>query len=123
MTIDMAATAKKGAAKHSADYRGRKKAEAERLGVEEVKTLMPSGIRTQLAEAMEAHGYTQVQELWQDMQLSWIAADPEERARRLKRPDAPAFRISPKLARQFERDSQRELRSNPGDEIIAPSLR
>ena len=112
---------KTGAAKHSKDYRGRKKAEAERLGIEEVKTLMPAGIKRQLAEAMEAHGYTQVQELWQDMQLSWIAADPEERARRLKRPDAPAFCISPKLARQFEATSLAELRREPGDEIRRPS--
>ncbi|MHA6195561.1 hypothetical protein ACX3YG_14445 [Pseudomonas wadenswilerensis] len=99
---------KTGAAKHSKDYRGRKKAEAERLGIEEVKTLMPAGIKAQLAEAMVAHGYTQVQELWQDMQLSWIAADHEERARRLKRPDAPAFKISAKLARHYERVAMAE---------------
>jgi len=53
----------------------------------------------------------------QDMALSWIAQDPEERARRLERPDARAFYISPKLARQFEDASLAELRRDLGDEI------
>lgn len=52
---------------------------------------MPAGIRKQLAAEVKAHGYSQVQELWQDLALSWIAQDAEERARRLRKPDAPAF--------------------------------
>ncbi|WP_377706261.1 hypothetical protein ACFMKY_18090 [Pseudomonas protegens] len=108
---------KTGAAKHSADYRDRKKAEADRLGIEKMHFDMPAGIRKQLAADMEAHGYSQMQELWQDLALSWIAQSPDERARRLQKPDAPAFRISQKLASRFEDASKAELRRDPGDSL------
>jgi hypothetical protein len=111
---------KTGAAKHSADYRDRKKKKAEKLGIEGVTITMPAGIKKALAAEIKRHGYKQVQELWQDLALSWIAQEPEERARRLERPDAPAFYISPKLARQFEQASMAELRRDPGDEIVRP---
>lgn len=111
---------KTGAAKHSADYREREKKKAEKLGIEKVFFNMPEGIKAAMAEEIERHGYEQVQELWQDLALSWVAQDPEERARRLERPDAPAFYISPKLARQFEAASIAELKRLPGDEVIDP---
>lgn len=112
---------KTGAAKHSADYRERQRLEAERLGIEEVVIKMPSGIKKLLAAEVKVHGYDQVQALWQDMALSWAAADQEERARRLQRPDAPAFEISPKLARQFDEASAADVIRDPGDELILPS--
>lgn len=113
---------KTGAAKHSANYRDRKKAEAERLGIEKVFFNMPAGIKKAMAAEVEAHGYEQVQELWQDLALSWISQGPEERARRLERPDAPAFYISPKLSRQFNEASLAELKRMPGDEVISPEF-
>lgn len=112
---------KTGVAKHSADYRARQKAQARKLGIEKVFFNMPEGIKAAMATEMERHGYEQVQELWQDLALSWIAQDHEERARRLERPDAPAFCISPKLARQFEAASIAELRRDPGDEVSPPT--
>ncbi|MBK5002664.1 hypothetical protein IAE37_004940 [Pseudomonas sp. S31] len=111
---------KTGAAKHSADYRAREKAKAEKLGIEDITITMPGGIKKALTAELKRHGYKQVQELWQDLALSWIAQDPEERARRLERPGAPAFYISPKLARQFEAASRADLRRDPGDEISYP---
>lgn len=111
---------KTGVAKHSADYRARQKAQAKKLGIEKVFFNMPEGIKAAMAAEIERHGYEQVQELWQDLALSWIAQDPEERARRLERPDAPAFYISPKLARQFEAASMAELKRDPGCEVIDP---
>lgn len=111
---------KTGAAKHSADYRDRLKKEAAKLGIEKVFFNMPEGIKAAMAAEIERHGYDQVQELWQDLALSWIAQDPEERARRLERPDAPAFYISLKLASQFEAASMAELKRDPGYEIITP---
>jgi len=112
---------KTGAAKHSADYRARQEAQAKKLGIEKLFFNMPAGIKSAMAAEIEHHGYDQVQELWQDLALSWIAQDPEERARRLERADAPAFYISPKLARQFEEASRAELKRNPGDEVENPS--
>ena len=111
---------KTGGAKHSADYRERQKLEAEKLGIEKVFFSMPEGIKTAMAAEIKRLGYRQVQELWQDMALSWIAQEPEERVRRLERPDAPAFYISPKLARKFEVASRAELRRDPGDEVLLP---
>ncbi|MEE1922651.1 hypothetical protein V0R50_10385 [Pseudomonas sp. 148P] len=107
-------------AEYSRRAREKKKAEDARLGVEQVVIEMPAGIKWLLAAEVKRHGYDQVQALWQDLALSWAAADPEERARRLQRPDAPAFEISPKLARQFELASEAELKRDPGCEIIPP---
>ena len=109
---------KTAASRHSADYRAREKEKAKKLGIEKVYFNMPEGIKAAMAAEIKRHGYDQVQELWQDLALSWIAQDPEERARRLERPDAPAFYISPKLARQFEAASIAELRRDPGDEVM-----
>lgn len=111
---------KTGAAKHSANYRARQDAQAKKLGIEKVFFNMPEGIKAAMATEIERHGYEQVQELWQDLALSWVAQDPEERARRLERPDAPAFYISPKLARQFNEASMAALRRDPGDETSYP---
>lgn len=113
---------KTGAAKHSADYRERKKAEAERFGIETLPVEMAAGTRAGMAEAMKAHGYSQLQELLQDLHRSFLSASPEEQARRLQQPDAPAFEISPKLAHQFDKASRAELKREPGDEIINPEV-
>jgi hypothetical protein len=107
---------KTGAAKHSADYRDRKKAEAERLGIEILPVESAAGTRSEMAKAMKAHGYTQLQELLQDLHRAFIAVDHREQARRLKKPDAPAFKISPKLARRFEAANRAEPKRNPCSE-------
>lgn len=106
---------KTGAAKHSADYRQRKKVEALSLGIEKLFFNMPAGAKRAIAGELSRLGYSQEQELWQDLALSWAAQDPEERARRLEKPDAPAFYISPKLARQFEAASIAELKRIPSE--------
>lgn len=114
------AVQKTGAAKHSKDYRDRQKEEMARLGIERIPVDVPKGTRGRLTLVMRAHRYSQLQELLQDLQLAFLAADPEEQARRLKQPDAPAFYVSPKLARQFAEASMAELKRNPGDEVLDP---
>ncbi|WP_258197143.1 hypothetical protein [Pseudomonas plecoglossicida] len=96
------------------------KKQAATLGIEKVFFNMPAGIKAALTAEVERHGYDQVQELWQDLALSWAAADPEERARRLHRPDTAAFTISRELSRKFDEAVPAELRLEPGDEIIKP---
>ncbi|WP_191832584.1 nucleoid-associated protein [Pseudomonas fluorescens] len=90
--------------------------EAERFGIETLSVEMAAGTRAGMAAAMKVHGYTQLQELLQNLHRLFLAASPEEQAHRLQQPDAPAFEISPKLARQFEQASRAELKRDPGDE-------
>lgn len=111
---------KTAAAKHSADYRERQNAAKAKLGIETLKVDMPIGVRSGLTTAMADHGYSQLQELWQDLALSFLSMPHEEQARRLRKPDASAFVVTAKLSRQFERDSRRDLARDRGDEIITP---
>ncbi len=111
---------KAGAAKHAADYRANKKAEAQRLGIKRTPVDLPAAILEKIDEVMKRNGYSQLQELWQGLALSLVAADPDEQVRRLKRPDASAFEISPKLARQFDIASRAEIKRDPGHEIQLP---
>lgn len=101
-------------------YRDREKEKALRLGIEKMTLVTATGTKRGMSEAMQAHGFSQLQELLQDLHLSFLACDREEQARRLKRPDASAFEISPKLARQFEEASRAELKRDPGDEVVTP---
>lgn len=105
---------KTGAAKHPAAYHDRKKAEAE-LGIEILPVESAAETRTEMTKAMKAHSDTQSQEMLQDLHWAFVAVDHREQPHRLKKPDAPAFKISPKLARRFEAASRAELRRDPGD--------
>jgi hypothetical protein len=110
---------KTAAAKHSADYRQRQNEAKERLGIESLKIDLPAGTRLGIRTAMKEHGYSQMQELWQDLALSFLSMPIKEQAQRLRKPDASAFVISSKLARQFEVESRRELVRDPGDDVTA----
>lgn len=74
--------------------------------------------------AVEWHSanHPETQHVCQDLHRAFIAVDHREQARRLKKPDAPAFKISPKLARRFEAASRAELKREPGDEVLQPRL-
>jgi hypothetical protein len=93
---------KTAAAKHSADYRRRQKEEKEKLGIETLEVDVPVGTRSGMTLAMKDHGYKQMQELWQDLALSFLAAPREEQARRLCKPSASDFVVTPRLARQLK---------------------
>jgi hypothetical protein len=109
------------AAKHSAAYRERQTELKAKMGIETLKIEAPAGVRSGMNTAMAEHGYSQVQELWQDLVLSFLSMPREEQARRLRKPDASAFVVSKKLSRQYEEKAQAEVRANPGDEIIRPA--
>lgn len=103
---------KSAAAKHSAAYRDRQNAIKAKMGIEVLKVETTAGTRSGMKTAMKEHGYKQIQELWQDLALSFLSMPHEEQKRRLKKPDASAFVITPRLARQFEKESRRELSSD-----------
>lgn len=107
---------KTAASKHSKDCRDRKRAEAERFGIERLLVDMPASTKARMSKAIKHHGYTQLQEMLQHLHLSLLSADPKEQARRLKRDDASGFDISPKLARQFKEASLADIKRDPGDE-------
>lgn len=104
---------KSAAAKHSADYRARQNEIKAKMGIETLKIEAPVGTRSGMDTAMKDHGYSQVQELWQDLALSFLSMPHEEQARRLRKPDTSAFVISPSLARQFDRESRKEIVKDP----------
>ncbi|SDI56695.1 hypothetical protein [Pseudomonas abietaniphila] len=109
---------KTAAAKHSAAYRARQAEAKQKMGIEKMPIEVPIGTRSAMSKAMDEHGYSQVQELWQDLALSFLSMPHEEQARRLRKPDALAFVITSELARNYVQKAKAELKSNPGDEII-----
>lgn len=111
---------KTAAAKHSAAYRERQAEIKAKMGIETVKIEAPASVRSGMNTAMAEHGYSQVQELWQDLALSFISMPIEEQARRLRKPDATVSEISPELLRQFYNESRREVSRDSGDEILMP---
>ncbi|MDD1966979.1 hypothetical protein NPS29_16745 [Pseudomonas putida] len=99
---------KSAAARHSADYRARQNEIKAKMGIETLKIEAPAGTRSGMETSMKEHGYSQVQELWQDLALSFLAMPHEEQVRRLRKPDAKAFVITPKLARQLRKKGMAE---------------
>jgi hypothetical protein len=93
---------KTAAAKHSAAYRERQHTAKAKLGIETLKIEAPEGTRSGMNTAMKDHGYSQIQELWQDLALSFLASPREEQARRQRKPDASAFVVTPRMARQLK---------------------
>lgn len=77
----------KTSAQHSKDYRDRKKAEADRLGVEKVTLSLASGVKAGMSAAMKRNGINSPQEAWQNLGLYFIRASPADQDRML-RPDA-----------------------------------
>ncbi|MBC8877880.1 hypothetical protein [Pseudomonas cerasi] len=71
-------------AQHSKDYRDRKKAEAERLGIEKVTINLASGVKAGMSVAMKRNGINSPQEAWQNLGLYFIRASTEEQDRMLK---------------------------------------
>ena len=106
---------KTAAAKHSAAYRERQAELKSKMRIETLKIEAPASVRSGMNTAMAEHEYSQVQELWQDLALSFLASPREEQARRLRKPDSSAFVVTPKLARQYEEKARAELAINPGD--------
>ncbi|OQR30290.1 hypothetical protein BWR59_17185 [Pseudomonas sp. Bc-h] len=92
---------KTAAAKHSADYRARQKAEKQKLGVEILKVAVPVGINRHLQKLMKAHGFKNKQELYQTVVLSLVGAEPDEAKRMLTLPPS-GFVVTEKLARQLK---------------------
>lgn len=107
---------KTAAAKHSAAYRERQNAAKAKLGIEAMKIEAPAGTRSGMSTAMKDHGYSQIQELWQDLALSFLASPLEEQARRLRKPDASAFVVTPRLARQLKELGMAEVDPDADEE-------
>jgi len=99
---------KTAAAKHSADYRARQAEAKEKLGIEKMSVNVPAGTRSGMKTAMKDHRYSNVQELWQELALSFLSMPLEEQGRRLRKPDTSAFIVTPSMARQLDEAAKRE---------------
>lgn len=71
-------------AQHSKDYRDRKKAEVDRLGVEKVTLSLASGVKAGMSAAMKRNGINSPQEAWQNLGLYFMRASVEEQDRMLR---------------------------------------
>ncbi|GFM89381.1 hypothetical protein PSCICO_47800 [Pseudomonas cichorii] len=111
---------KSQAAKHSSDYRKRQAKKNEALGIERVTLNVATGVRSGMAEAMKRNGIKNAQEAWQNLGLHFMRATPKQQDKMLK-PDTSGFVVSEKLAHQFHEESLKEIRHDPGDEIVAPA--
>jgi hypothetical protein len=107
--------AKTAAAKHASDYRKRQAEQKAALGVETLKVDVPEGVKAGLKRLMKEHGFSQQQEVFQTAILHLINTSFEDAARILKT-DTSGFVVTPKLARQFQEESLKELRRNPGED-------
>lgn len=92
---------KTAAAKHSADYRARLKAEKNRMGIETFKVEVPVGINKKLLQLMKSHGFENRQELYQTIVLYLVNA-PATEAARILTPAPSGFVVTQKLARQLQ---------------------
>lgn len=71
-------------AQHSKDYRDRKKADAQRLGIEKVTINLAYGLKAGMSAAMKRNGINSPQEAWQNLGLHFMSASAEEQDRMLK---------------------------------------
>ena len=115
------AQSKKSAADHSREYRQRQQEKASKLGIEKITIDMAAGVKAGMAAAMKRNGIKNAQEAWQNIGLYLNRASPEEQDRML-RSDTSGFVISSKLANQFEQESRKELKRDPGDEVARPVM-
>lgn len=111
--------AKKSPADHSKEYRQRELEKAAKLGIEKVTINMAAGVKAGMAAAMKRNGIRNAQEAWQNLGLYLMRASPDEQDKMLKS-DSSGFDVSPKLARQFDSESRRELMRELGNEVIYP---
>lgn len=94
-------------------------AKAEAAGEEELRHKVRPGTRALLADLMRWHGITVISEAIQLMIINLHALGPEGSAQALKVP-RHEIEISENVAREFHNESLRELRREPGDEIVPP---
>ena len=94
-------------------------AKREAVGEEELRHRVRPGIRQKLADLMEWHDIEEISEAVQLLILNAHAAGPDGSAPMLATP-RHEIEISENVARDFRNESLRELRKDPGDEVIAP---
>ena len=99
---------KTAAARHSAAYRERQADLKSKMGIETLRIEAPASVRSGMNAAMAEHDYSQVQELWQDLALSFLASPLEEQKRRLRKPSTSDFVVTPKMARQLRELGMKE---------------
>ncbi|KEZ72811.1 hypothetical protein C5I_0117270 [Pseudomonas syringae pv. syringae FF5] len=74
----------KAQAQHSKDYRDRKKAEAEQLGIEKVTISLASGVKAGMSAAMKRNGINSPQEAWQNLGLYFMRSSPADQDQMLE---------------------------------------
>lgn len=89
-------------------------------GEEELRLGVRQGTKAALAELMARHGIKYQAEAMTLMIHNLHAMPPEQSAAALSVPQHK-YRISENVAREFHNESLRELRRDPGDEVVTPT--
>nr|WP_259152058.1 hypothetical protein [Pseudomonas sp. JAI111] len=90
------------------------------LGIEKFTIEVAGVFKSDLLRVMKAQGINNRQYIHQRLLINLIAADFETQARMLRSATTP-FVITEEVSREFRTESLRELRKDPGDEIISPT--
>ena len=99
-------TEQTAAAKASKAYRERQKAEADALGLRNIKVKVAISVERRLVSIIADHKFNGMVELFQTLALNLAEAAPEVLEQMLKRPSASVFKVTPKQARQLREFAQ-----------------
>ncbi|MDB5997207.1 MAG: hypothetical protein JWP42_4343 [Pseudomonas sp.] len=99
--------------------RAKKAAEDAANKTEKIQVEVAGGFKAGIKKLMRDHGFNNQQEIHQNLLRNVLAADFETQARMLKCITTP-FEITPEVSRDFTLQSLREIRKDPGDEVIQP---
>lgn len=89
------------------------------LGIEKLTVEVAGVFKPDIKRLMKEHGFSNQQEMYQNLLRNVIAADLETAARMLRCVTTP-YEPSAKVSRAFREKSKAELERDSGDEIIAP---
>lgn len=108
-------------AKKQRKKREKEAAKKAALGIEKFTVEVAGVFKPDINRLMKEHGFNNQQEVYQNLLRNVIAADFETAAWMLRCVATP-YEIPEKVSHSFHEQSMAELRRDPGDEVLQPSI-